>query len=121
MRNKPVQFSNSQTRRASSARSFRRKCLTAKFFVVSGCALAARNIQGRYTWNVIDVAPFSIRAFFSSGYRGLSCFAEHSSDRIPDHFQAPSPLSFQGRFHVLKHSAEVFGNVRKVVGEIRNV
>ncbi|MGI8390517.1 hypothetical protein [Brucella anthropi] len=71
--------------------------------------MAARSVQGRYTWNVIDVAPFSIRAFFSSGYRGLSCFAEHSSDRIPDHFQAPSPLLcwFQDNFHVQKPSSGV--------------
>lgn len=86
--------SNSQTRRASSARSFGRKCLTAKFFVVSGCALAARNIQGRYTWNVIDVAPFCIRAFFSSGYRGFASVLQNPPSRVSDVFHVRPSVRF---------------------------
>ncbi|MDL2203543.1 hypothetical protein QQF51_12830 [Brucella intermedia] len=68
--------------------------------------MLARDFNARLTEHY-GVTSLCVCNLILSGYHGLSCFAEHSSDRIPDHFQAPSPLSFQGRFHVLKPSSGV--------------
>ncbi|WP_273773189.1 hypothetical protein [Brucella intermedia] len=70
--------------------------------------MLARDFNVRLTEHY-GVTSLCVCNLILSGYRGLSCFAEHSSDRIPDHFQAPTPLLcwFQDNFHVLKPSSGV--------------
>ncbi len=105
MRNKPRSISNSRTRA----------------FCTGGGRRSAQGLG--FSINIEDGRAFAlgIRYFFLSGYRGLSCFAEHSKDRIPDHFQAPSPLLFTSQaLHVLKRSAEFVGDVRKSIRDLKN-
>lgn len=119
---KSCPISNSQKHRALSARSFGRKCPTAKFFGVRRRALAARG-DGRSSIANLEQFITSFCAFvIPSGYRGLASVLQNSPCRVPDVLQISTPrsVSFQA-LHVLKRSVEIFGNVRKVVGEIRNV
>lgn len=115
---KSCPISNLRTCGALLARSF-------KFSTVSrssGRNVLARG-DGRSSIANLEQFITSFCAFvIPSGYRGLSCFAEHSCDRIPDHFQAPSPLliTLQGDFHVLKRSAEFVGDVRKSIRDLKN-
>lgn len=90
MRNIPCPIQNSRTCGALFARSFK----SGTFSRSSGCdvpargrGLSRRNLeQGRVTY-------FSIRAYFP-GYRGLSCFAEHSKDRVSDVFHVRPSVRF---------------------------
>ncbi len=107
MRNKSCSISNSQISRAFSARSFGRKCLFAKFFGCSGCALAARGRGLSLYLEHGRVTQFSIRAFFP-GYRGLSCVLQNAPCRMPDVFQIQSPRIVASQaLHVLKRSVEI--------------
>ena len=94
--------SNSRTCGARNARSFK----FSMFSRSSRRSMLARDFNARLTEHY-GVASLCVCNLILSGYRGLSCFAEHSSDRIPDHFQAPTPLLFLGCFHVLKPSSGV--------------
>lgn len=95
--------SNFRTCGARNARSFK----FSMFSRSSRRSMLARDFNARLTEHYGDMS-LCVCNLFLSGYRGLSCFAEHSSDRIPDHFQAPSPLlKFLGCFHVQKPSSGV--------------
>jgi hypothetical protein len=76
--------SNSQKHRASSARSFGRECLTAKFFGVRRRALAARG-DGRSSIANLEQFITSFCAFvIPSGYRGLASVLQNPPCCCPD-------------------------------------
>jgi len=79
--------SNSNARRAFIARSTNRGRV---FDGARGCPRLRRNKAGhRLSWNLEHsiVACLCIRTFFVSGYRGLSCFAEHSPGRFANRYE----------------------------------
>lgn len=110
--------SNLRTCGARNARSFK----FSMFSRSSRRSMLARDFNARLTEHN-GVTSLCVCNLFLSGYRGLSCFAEHSPGHVSDVLQISTPalVSSQGVFAVLKRSVEIFGNVRKVVGEIRNV
>lgn len=117
MRNKPRSISNLRTYGALFARSFKSGTVSRG----SGCNVLARDRGFPLNLEQSRLTLFCIRVI-SSGHRCLSCVLQNAPRCVPDVLQILSPAFVTSQaVAVLKRSVEIFGNVRKVVGEIRNV
>ena len=89
MRNKPRSISNSRTCGARNARSFK----FSMFSRSSRRSMLARDFNACLTEHH-GATSFCVCNLILSGYRGLSCFAEHSPSRVSDVFHVRPSVRF---------------------------
>lgn len=108
-------ISNSRTCGARNARSFK----FSMFSRSSRRSMLARDFNARLTEHH-GVTSFCVCNLILSGYRGLSCFAEHSPGRVSDVFQTSTPalVSSQALFAVLKRSWRALQCPTKVLKDL---